>query len=97
MVSVIRLGGIQTAFSTETVMSHSSFQPVAARSLVLLGVCCAAVVLPLSFSAGAIATPAIGRALGGGPVALNWITNAFMLAFGSCLMAAGALDRKSVV
>ena len=91
MVSVIRLGGIQTAFSTETFMSHSPLQPAAARSLVLLGVCCAAVVLPLSFSAGAIATPAIGRALGGGPVALNWITNAFMLAFGSCLMAAGAL------
>ncbi|MGO4780702.1 MFS transporter, partial [Lysobacter sp. 2RAB21] len=28
---------------------------------------------------------------GGSPVALNWMTNAFMLAFGSCLMAAGTL------
>jgi MFS family permease len=61
---------------------------------VLAAVCVAAVILPLSFSAGAIATPAIGRALGGGPVALNWITNAFMLAFGSCLMAAGTLADR---
>ncbi|MGH8782448.1 MFS transporter [Paraburkholderia sp.] len=75
-------------------MTSSIDRSEAARRLVLLGVCCAAVVLPLSFSAGAIATPAIGRALGGGPVALNWITNAFMLAFGSCLMAAGALSDQ---
>lgn len=51
----------------------------------------AAVALPLSFSGGAVATPAIGRDLHGGTVAMNWITNAFMLAFGSFLMAAGAL------
>ncbi|KVO29024.1 MFS transporter [Burkholderia ubonensis] len=61
------------------------------RTLVLAAVCAAAVALPLSFSGGAVATPAIGRDLHGGPVALNWITNAFMLAFGSFLMAAGAL------
>jgi MFS family permease len=57
---------------------------------VLAAVCLAALVLPLSFSAGAVATFAIGRDLGGSPVALNWITNAFMLTFGSSLMAAGA-------
>lgn len=51
----------------------------------------AATVLPLSFSGGAVATPAIGRDLGGGAVSLTWITNAFMLSFGSLLMAAGAL------
>ncbi len=51
----------------------------------------AALVLPLSFSGGAVATPAIGRELGGSPVALTWITNAFMLSFGSLLLAAGAL------
>ncbi|HDR9229724.1 TPA: MFS transporter [Burkholderia vietnamiensis] len=61
------------------------------RAWVLAAVCMAAVALPLSFSGGAVATPAIGRDLHGGPVAMNWITNAFMLAFGSCLMAAGAL------
>ena len=47
--------------------------------------------MPLSFAGGALATPAIGRDLGGGPQALAWITNAFMLSFGSLLMAAGAL------
>ncbi|HGL4259361.1 MFS transporter [Burkholderia dolosa] len=61
------------------------------RALVLFAVCAAAVALPLSFSGGAVATPAIGRDLHGSPVAMNWITNAFMLAFGSFLMAAGAL------
>ncbi|NIF13936.1 MFS transporter, partial [Burkholderia sp. Ax-1735] len=61
------------------------------RAWVLAAVCMAAVALPLSFSGGAVATPAIGRDLHGGTVAMNWITNAFMLAFGSFLMAAGAL------
>lgn len=61
------------------------------RTWVLAAVCMAAVALPLSFSGGAVATPAIGRDLHGSPVAMNWITNAFMLAFGSFLMASGAL------
>ena len=60
----------------------------------LLAVCTAALILPLSFSGGAIATPAIGLDLGGGPLALLWITNAFMLSFGSLLMAAGALADR---
>ncbi|CAO3359658.1 MFS transporter [Azospirillum melinis] len=58
---------------------------------VLMAVCLAALALPLGFAGGAVATPAIGGDLGGGPAALNWITNAFMLTFGSSLMAAGAL------
>lgn len=57
----------------------------------VLAVCTAALILPLSFSGGAIATPAIGRDLGGSAQALGWITNAFMLSFGSLLMAAGTL------
>lgn len=64
-------------------------------SLVILGaVCLAALTLPLSFSAGAVATPAIGRDLGGSAMALTWITNAFMLTFGSLLMAAGAMADR---
>lgn len=71
----------------------STFSPVSARrrGAILLAVCLAALALPLSFAGGAVATPAIGRDLAGGPVAMNWITNAFMLTFGSFLMAAGAL------
>lgn len=64
---------------------------VRSKRLILLAVCMAATVLPLSFSGGAVATPAIGRDLGGSPIALTWVTNAFMLSFGSLLMAAGAL------
>nr|WP_317204801.1 MFS transporter [Janthinobacterium sp.] len=61
------------------------------RMLILAAVCLAALILPLSFSGAAVATPAIGRELGGSPVALNWISNAFMLTFGGFQMAAGAL------
>ncbi|MGH8082052.1 MAG: MFS transporter [Lysobacter sp.] len=59
--------------------------------LILGAVCLAGLVLPLSFTAPPVAIPAIAAELGGSPVALNWMTNAFMLAFGSCLMAAGTL------
>ena len=49
----------------------------------LLAVCLAALALPLSFSAGAVAVPA-----------LAWVTNAFMLTFGSLLLAAGGLADR---
>jgi MFS family permease len=61
---------------------------------IVAAVCLAALVLPLSFSGGALATPAIGAYFHGSPLALNWITNAFMLTFGSCLMAAGTLADR---
>jgi MFS family permease len=61
------------------------------RFWILGAVCLAGLVLPLSFTAPPVAIPAIAAELGGSPVALNWMTNAFMLAFGSCLMAAGTL------
>lgn len=58
---------------------------------ILVSICLAALVLPMSFTGGAVARPAIGHELGGTAVQLTWITNAFMLTFGSLLMAAGAL------
>lgn len=61
------------------------------KLLILAAVCLSALVLPLAFSGGAVATPAIGQDLGGSPAMLTWVTNAFMLSFGSLLMAAGAL------
>jgi len=63
----------------------------AEKKLVLLAVCLASAAMPLTFTGPAIGLPAIGRELGGSPIALNWVTNAFMLTFGSSLMAAGAL------
>jgi MFS family permease len=65
-----------------------------ARRSVLAAVCLAALVLPLSFSGGAVATPAIAREFPGSAAAMGWITNAFMLSFGSLLMAAGTLADR---
>jgi MFS family permease len=61
------------------------------KALALLAVCLAAAAMPLTFTGPAVALRQIGATLGGDPIALNWITNAFMLTFGSALMAAGAL------
>ena len=61
------------------------------RYSILAAICLAALVLPLSFTGGAIATPSIGQAFAATPTQLAWITNAFMLSFGSLLMAAGTL------
>ncbi|GGE55092.1 MFS transporter [Agaricicola taiwanensis] len=59
--------------------------------LVLVAVCCAALTAPLAFTGIAVGLPAISRTLGGSPIQLNWAINAFLLIFGSTLMAAGAL------
>ena len=66
----------------------------ARRLLVLAAVCLAALCMPLSFTGPAIATAAIALDLPGSPLALAWISNAFMLSFGGCLMAAGALADR---
>lgn len=70
-------------------MPHTGVR--AGRWLILAAVCLAALIPPLGFTGGAVATPAIGHELGGSPLALNWIVNAYMLAFGSSLMVAGTL------
>ena len=64
------------------------------RLLVLAAVCLAALCMPFSFTGPAIAIPAIALDLHGSPLALAWISNAFMLSFGGCLMAAGALADR---
>ena len=60
----------------------------------------AAMLLPLSFTGGVVTTPAIQRMLGGSPAELSWLTNGFMLTFGSFLLAAGiaadATGRKRI-
>lgn len=74
-------------------MPHSKTRVASSteKFFVLIAVCCAAAAMPLTFTGPAVALPAISRTLGGSPIALNWVTNAFMLTFGSTLMAAGAL------
>lgn len=60
----------------------------------------AAILLPVSFTGGVVTTPAISHALGGSAAALSWLTNGFMLTFGSFLLSAGvmadAAGRKRV-
>lgn len=71
----------------------TSYLPRSASTKVfaLLSVCLAAAAMPLTFTGPAVALPAIARTLGDDPIALNWVTNAFMLTFGSTLMATGSL------
>lgn len=64
------------------------------RYAILAAICLAALVLPMSFTGGAVATPFIGQAFAAHPTQLAWITNAFMLSFGSLLMAAGTLADR---
>jgi MFS family permease len=72
-------------------MKDSKASNVAKANWVLLAVCIAAITMPFNFTAAAVALPAIGRAFSGSPMEINWVTNAFMLTFGSLLMVAGAM------
>lgn len=77
-------------------LSPSSHVPAARRKglLLLVAVYLAAAALPLAFTGPAVALPAIGRHLHASPLALQWVTNAFMLALGSTMMLAGALADR---
>lgn len=66
-------------------------RPISAPAWTLASVCLAALAMPVSFTGPAVVLPVLREALGGSPLLLNWATNAFMLSFGACLMAAGAL------
>ena len=78
-------------------MAPDSTFPVPAQTpqrWTLLAVCLAALALPLSFTAGAVAVPVLARSAVASPTALAWVTNAFMLTFGSLLLAAGGLADR---
>ncbi|WP_031319914.1 MFS transporter, partial [Pseudomonas piscis] len=64
------------------------------RYWILFAVCAAGLILPLEYTGPAMALPAIEHALGGGPVALAWVINAFALSFGSSVMLAGTLADR---
>ncbi len=68
--------------------------PTHSANIILAAICLAALVLPMSFTGGAVATPFIGQGFDASPTQLAWITNAFMLSFGSLLMAAGTLADR---
>ncbi|ANF85437.1 MFS transporter [Pseudomonas antarctica] len=72
----------------------NTVEPAHGRYSILAAICLAALVLPMSFTGGAVATPFIGQAFAAHPTQLVWVTNAFMLSFGSLLMAAGTLADR---
>lgn len=74
--------------------NHARQRSVTQKLLGLCAVCLAALCMPLSFTGPAVALPDIARELGGSPIALSWITNAFMLCFGGFLLVAGALADR---
>lgn len=61
------------------------------RWLLLLAASLTAVLIPLCFTGPAVVLPAIAHELGGSAVALNWIVNGYVLAYGAAMMAAGSL------
>ena len=71
-------------------MSANPFSRTA-NAAAALSVLSAAMILPLSFTGGVATTPAIGHELGGSALSLAWLTNGFMLTFGSSLLAAGVM------
>lgn len=75
-------------------MDDAHGSAVAARTKVLAAICMSAVIIPLVFTGPAISTPAVGRDLGGDQTSLSWIVNAYAIAFGGCVMAAGALGDR---
>lgn len=80
---------------TEFDMDAASI-PTAAdnRYKVLVAICISAVIIPLVFTGPAISIPSVARDLGGDQTNLGWIVNAYAIAFGGCVMAAGALGDQ---
>lgn len=75
-----------------TEISSTSLSSI--RISTTLAILLAALLLPLSFTGGVVTTPAISMELHGGPLSLAWLTNGFMLTFGSGLLAAGVAADK---
>lgn len=61
---------------------------------VLAAVCMASATMPMVFTGAAVALGGIADDLDASPAALAWVTNAFMLAFGGFMLAAGALADR---
>jgi MFS family permease len=75
---------------------NKAHEPVATGDSikVLMAICISAVIIPLVFTGPAISTLAVGQDLGGDQSSLSWIVNAYAIAFGGCVMAAGAIGDQ---
>ncbi|WP_122448139.1 MFS transporter [Pseudomonas viridiflava] len=57
----------------------------------LFAACLTGILIPLCFTGPAVVLPSINQALGGSAVELTWVINAYILTYGSAMMAAGSL------
>ncbi|RMO88991.1 hypothetical protein ALQ33_00310 [Pseudomonas syringae pv. philadelphi] len=57
----------------------------------LFAACLTGILIPLCFTGPAVVLPSIHKALGGSAVELTWVINAYILTYGSAMMAAGSL------
>ncbi|SNB73973.1 Major Facilitator Superfamily protein [Arboricoccus pini] len=59
--------------------------------LQLFAACLTGLLIPLCFTGPAVVLPSISQELGGTALQLNWVVNAYILTYGSAMMAAGSL------
>ncbi|WFF42012.1 MFS transporter [Salinicola endophyticus] len=76
-------------------MSEPTALRTSHRRRALIAVCLTAAAMPLTFTGTAMILPIIGRELGASAIEIAWVTNAFMLTFGSTLMVMGAIADGS--
>jgi len=73
-------------------MSTESSERAGARpTIVLAAVCVAVLILPASLTGSSVALPDIASSLHAGLVPLQWVVNAYNLAFASFMLACGSL------
>lgn len=60
--------------------------------LQVLAACLTGLLIPLCFTGPAVALPALGAELHGSATALNWVINAYILSYGSAMVAGSLTD-----
>ena len=65
--------------------------PPLLKWLQLFAACLTGVLIPLCFTGPAVVLSSISAAMGGSAVELSWVVNAYILTYGSAMMAAGSL------
>lgn len=80
--------------TTTTSTPAPTYLSLRAAALPLLALCLAFFVEMVDNTLLTIALPTIGRDLGSGTTALQWVTGAYSLTFGGCLLTAGATADK---
>lgn len=63
------------------------------RRRVLASICMASATMPMVFTGPAVTLGSMADEMAASAAALAWVTNAFMLTFGSCLVAGALADR----